>query len=126
MRKLLLGAVLVLFAVVAALAAVLWFAPSGPDRKPALAASPPLPPATRVSVIVAPTAVALSAIRDALEAQAPRDLAGKRENPVGQLLQNAELGWVMTRGPLAVSGRPEGMTVVAPLNGTFRLTGQIG
>ena len=126
MRKILLGAVLVVFALVAALAGVLWLAPSAPDRKPALAASTPLKPATRTSVIVAPTAVALTAIRDALDAQAPRDLSGKRENPVGQLLQNAELGWVINRGPLAVSGRPEGMSVVAPLNGTFRLTGQIG
>jgi hypothetical protein len=126
MRKILLGAVFVVFALVAALAGVLWFAPSAPDRKPALAASPPLKPATRTSVVVAPTAVALTAIRDALDAQAPRDLSGKRENPVGQLLQNAELGWVINRGPLAVSGRPEGMSVVAPLNGTFRLTGQIG
>ena len=61
-----------------------------------------------------------------LEAQAPRDLSGKRENPLGQLLQNAELGWTMARGPLAIAGRPEGLTVAAPLNGTFRLTGQIG
>ena len=126
MRKILLGTVVVVFAAVAAVAAVLWLAPAPPDRKPALAESPPLKPATRTSVIVAPAAVALSAIRDALEAQAPRDLSGKRENPVGQLLQNAELGWVINRGPLAVTGRPEGMTVVAPLNGTFRLTGQIG
>ena len=76
--------------------------------------------------MVAPTAIALTAIRDALEAQAPRDLSGKRENPVGQLLQNAELGWTMSRGPLAIAGRAEGLTVMAPLNGTFRLTGQIG
>ena len=87
---------------------------------------PPLQPATRTSVVIAPAAVALTAIRDAMEAQAPRDLSGKRENPVGQLLQNAELGWTITRGPLALTGRAEGLTVVAPLNGAFRLTGQIG
>src|SRR6185436_20545242 len=34
--------------------------------------------------------------------------------------------WTMARGPLAIAGRPEGLTVAAPLNGTFRLTGQIG
>jgi hypothetical protein len=126
MRKILLGALVVVVALVAAHAAFLWLAPGPPDRKPALADSPPLKPATRSSVVVAPAAIALSAIRDALDAQAPRDLSGKRENPVGQLLQNAELGWVINRGPLAVTGRPEGMTVVAPLNGTFRLTGQVG
>src|SRR6185436_7751029 len=126
MRKVLLGGLIVIVAFGAALVAMSWFAPSAPERKPALADSPPLKPATRTSVIVAPTAIALSAIRDALEAQAPRDLSGKRENPVGQLLQNAELGWTMSRGPLAIAGRPEGVTVAAPLNGTFRLTGQIG
>ena len=47
-----------------------------------------------------------------MEAQAPRDLSGKRDNPLGQLLQNAELGWTITRGPLALAGRPEGLTVV--------------
>jgi len=45
MRKILLGAMFVLFALVAALAGILWFAPSPPDRKPALAASTPLKPA---------------------------------------------------------------------------------
>src|SRR6185436_15958156 len=117
MRKVLLGGLIVIVAFGAALVAMSWFAPSAPERKPALADSPPLKPATRTSVVIAPTAIALSAIRDALEAQAPRDLSGKRENPVGQLLQNAELGLTMSRGPL---------TIAAPLNGTFRLTGQIG
>jgi hypothetical protein len=61
-----------------------------------------------------------------MEAQAPRDLSGKRDNPLGQLLTNAELGWTIAHGPLALTGRPEGLAIVAPLNGTFRLTGQIG
>jgi hypothetical protein len=126
MRKILLGGLILAVVLGAALFAMNWFAPSAPERRPALADSPPLKPATRTSVVVAPVAIALSAIRDALEAQAPRDLSGKRENPLGQLLQNAELGWTMSRGPLAIAGRPEGLTVMAPLNGTFRLTGQIG
>ena len=125
MRKILFGAVGIV-AVMAALLAVLSLWSAGPDRKPVLADSPPLQPVTRTSVVIAPAAVALSAIRDVMEAQAPRDLSGKRENPVGQLLQNSELGWTITRGPLALSGRPDGLTVVTPLTGTFRLTGQIG
>ncbi|MEN3386464.1 MAG: hypothetical protein V7608_6508, partial [Hyphomicrobiales bacterium] len=110
----------------AALTAVLLLWPAPPDRPPVLAAVPPLQPVTRTSVVIAPTAIALNAIRDAMEAQAPRDLSGKRDNPVGQLLTNAELGWTITRGPLALTGRAEGLNVVAPLNGAFRLTGQIG
>jgi hypothetical protein len=127
MRRILLGGLIVVALVVgAALAAMTFLPPSAPERRPALAENPPLKPVTRTSVVVAPAAIALTAIRDALEAQAPRDLSGKRDNPLGQLLQNAELGWTMSRGALAIAGRPEGLTVAAPLNGTFRLTGQIG
>src|SRR5882757_1983299 len=126
MRKLLLGLLILVIAAGAALTAVLMLTPKQIDKSPALVEVPPLPPATRTSLIIAPTAIALTAIRDAMEAQAPRDLSGKRDNPVGQLLTNAELGWTITRGPLAVTGRPEGLNVVAPLNGAFRLTGQIG
>src|SRR5512132_1503505 len=126
MGKILLGGAAVIVAVVAALIAVLFLWPAGPERKPVLAETPPLQPVTRTSVVIAPAAFSLSAIRDVMEAQAPRDLSGKRENPLGQLLQNAELGWTITRGPLALTGRPEGLTVVTPFNGTFRLTGQIG
>ncbi|MEA2931201.1 MAG: hypothetical protein QOG38_3629 [Hyphomicrobiales bacterium] len=103
---------------------LLW--PSSPQKKPVLADSPALKVVTRTSVVIAPAAIALGAIRDAMDAQAPRDLSGKRDNPVGQLLQSAELGWTISRGPLAVTGRTEGLAIVAPLNGTFRLTGQIG
>jgi hypothetical protein len=125
MGRIVIGALVVVVAAVGALLAlVLW--PSAPGKQPPLVEVPPLQPATRTSVVIAPTAVALSAIRDAMEAQAPRDLSGKRENPIGQLLQNAELGWTISRGALAVTGRPEGLSVVAPLNGAFRLTGQIG
>jgi hypothetical protein len=126
MRKLLLGILIAVAAAGAALTAVLLLWPVPLAKPPVLAEVPPLQPATRTSVVIAPTAIALTAIRDAMEAQAPRDLSGKRDNPVGQLLTNAELGWTITRGPLAVTGRAEGLSVAAPLNGAFRLTGQIG
>jgi len=127
MRRVLLPILIAAVAFVAALIVtvfLLW--PSAPQKKPVLADSPPLKVVTRTSVVIAPAAIALSAIRDAMDAQAPRDLSGKRDNPVGQLLQSAELGWTISRGPLAVTGRAEGLAIVAPLNGTFRLTGQIG
>src|SRR5262245_56463940 len=75
-----------------------WLWPSrSADRRPALAEVPPLPPMTRTSTIIAPTSIALSAIRDAMERDAPRNFTGKRENPVSQLLSNAEIGWTATR-----------------------------
>jgi hypothetical protein len=95
------------------------------DQRPVVAAIPPLPPATRTSVIVAPAAIALPAIRDAVEAAAPRDLSGRRDNPLSQLLSNAEIGWTVGRGPLAVTGQPDALTASTSINGTLRATGQI-
>jgi len=97
----------------------------GSDTRPALVAVPPLQPVTRTSMVVTPAAIALTAIRDAMERTAPRDLSGKRDNPISQLLSNAELGWTVGRGPLAVTGKPEALAVSTALTGTFRATGQL-
>ena len=115
--------------VVVSFAVAVWvmnvLSPGAGDRRPALVEVPPLQPSTRTSVIVTPTAIALTAIRDAMEQAAPRDLTGKRENPLSQLLSNADIGWSIARGPLTVAGRPEGLAVSTALNGSFRATGQI-
>jgi hypothetical protein len=95
------------------------------DRPPALTAVPPLPPVTRSSVVVAPAAITLAAIRDALEAAAPRNLTGRRDNPISQLLSNAEIGWTVGRDPLALAGRPDALVASTALNGTLRATGQL-
>src|SRR6266511_4244217 len=75
------------------------------DRRPVLADIPPLQPVSRASMIIAPTAIALSAIRDAMEAAAPRNMNGKPDNKISQLLSKGEIGWTATRGPIAVAGR---------------------
>jgi hypothetical protein len=124
--RIVVGALVVVLALVVAFVAALLLSPTAPETRPVLAGNPPLQPVTRTSTVIAPAAIALDAIRAAMEAQAPRDLSGKRDNPLGQLLTNAELGWIIKRGPLALTGRPEGLAIVAPLNGTFRFTGQIG
>jgi hypothetical protein len=114
--------------VIASFAGAVWamnkLMPSA-EHKPTLVQVPPLAPITRNSVIVAPAAVALTAIRDALEKHAPRDLTGKRDNVLTQFLSNAEIGWTISRGPLAVTGKPDGIAVSTPLTGTFRATGQL-
>jgi Domain of unknown function (DUF4403) len=97
--------------------------PSG--KAPAVAEVPPLPPMSRTSVIVAPVAITLGAIGDALERGAPREFSGKRDNPAPRLISNAEISWTGTRGPLAVSGRPDGVTVSSPVNGSLHATGQL-
>jgi hypothetical protein len=99
---------------------------SADGKQPALVEVPPLPPLTRTSVVIAPAAIALTAIRDAIDAAAPRNLAGKKDNNLfKELLSNADIGWTIARGPLSLAGRPETLTVTTPLNGSFRATGQI-
>ena len=123
--KIAIGALIVVVSFGGAIGAMSLMSGSGSGKRPVLVDVPPLQPVTRTSVIVTPAAIALTAIRDAMEAKAPRDLTGKRENPLSQLLKDAELGWTIARGPLAVAGRPEALQVSTVLNGTFRATGQI-
>ncbi len=86
---------------------------------------PALQPVTRTSSVIAPVAIANSAIRDTMEAAAPRNLNGKRDNPLSEILGKADIGWTIARGPLAVAGGPNGLVVSAPLTGSMRATGQI-
>ena len=86
---------------------------------------PDLPPVTRASYVIAPVAVALSAIRSSLDAAAPRTLVGKNANPVSSLLSKADVGMTVTRGPLGISGKPNDLAITAPLNSTMEITGQI-
>jgi hypothetical protein len=93
--------------------------------RPKLAELPPLKPVTRTSVAVAPTAVALTAIRDIIEGAAPRDLSGRATYPASDFLARADIGVTMARGPISVAGRPDALVVSAPLNGTLRVTGKL-
>jgi len=54
-----------------------------------------------------------------------RNLSGKPQNPVSQLLTNADLNFDIARGPFTVSGRPDALIVVTPLTGQFKATGTI-
>jgi hypothetical protein len=125
-RTVLLGLLAVVFSAVAAALITVVISPSSPEQaKPSLTALPPLQPLTGNSTVLAPTAVALTAIRDALDAQAPRNLAGKPQNPLGQLLANATLSYSVTRGPFVMSSRPETLVVTTPLTGTFEALGSV-
>ncbi|MBV9558835.1 MAG: DUF4403 family protein [Pseudolabrys sp.] len=97
-----------------------------PKISPPLAELPPLKDESRPSFVVAPVAIALTAIRSSLDAAAPREFAGKNNNPVTQLLGKAEIGLTLGRGPLAVTGRSEGLTVNVPLTGSVHITGEVG
>src|SRR5262245_36515878 len=114
-------------------AATIWalnrFIPSDSGLPEALAILQPpksLQPVTRASQVIAPVAVALTAIGQSLDAVAPRDFTGKNDNPVTQLLGQAEIGLTVTRGAMVASGQPNTLTITTPLNGSVRVTGQIG
>src|SRR3984957_8222504 len=119
------GAVVLVGSFAGALWALDAFFPVAASQPPTPLETRPLQPATRTSTITAPIAVALTAIRDAMEARAPRNLTGKGDNPLTQLLGKADIGWTLTRGPFVVVGRSEALTVTTALNGTLRLTGQV-
>jgi hypothetical protein len=94
-------------------------------KVPVLAELPPLPPAARSSRVLAPVSISLTAIRDAAERSTARTFGGKAENPVAQVLQNADIGWTASRGPIAVAGAQDALTLTTPLTGTLNVTGSL-
>ena len=125
-RTIILGLVIVVAAFAGATVLLNVFWPSSVQQgRPALVAVPPLPPLAGTSTVLAPAAIAMSAIHDALEAEAPRNLSGHPQNPVSQLLRAAELNFTITRGPLSVTGRPDGLLVTTALAGTFQARGTL-
>ena len=102
-----------------------WLSPRGTVGAPVLIELPPLPPAPRSSSIVAPVAIALNAIREAADRGAPRSFAGKADNPVSQILQNADIGWTASRGPITATGAQDVLSLATPLTGMLNVTGSL-
>ena len=84
LRLSLFGTASLVISFVTSLMVMNWVWPRDDGIKPAIAALPPLPPATRASTIVAPIAIALSAIRDTVDHAAPRNFNGNADNPAPQ------------------------------------------
>src|SRR6478736_2988836 len=102
-----------------------WLWPRAAVMAPALVELPPLPSAARSSSVLAEVAIALSAIRDAADRGAPRSFAGKADNPISQILQNADIGWTASRGPISTTGAQDVLTLATPLTGTLNVTGSL-
>jgi hypothetical protein len=109
----------------ATLAALDLFGSDDELQKPELAEKPPLPEATRQSVIVAPVAIPIAALREAMEQAAPRNLSGAPDNQISKLLAKADIGFMLERSPLTLIGRADGLTIATSLNGSFRASGQL-
>lgn len=111
---------------VVSLKAIDWLSPQGsPGPAPALVALPPLPAMSRISTILVPVAFTLTAVHDAVDRGVPRHFAGKAKNPAEKILQNADINWTVTRGPIAVAGAPDVLSFSAPLTGTLNVTGSL-
>src|SRR5690348_10000011 len=67
-----------------------WLSPHAPLPKAVQAELPPLPQASRASFVMAPVSISLAAIREAADRVTPRNFNGKADNPVSQVLQNAD------------------------------------
>src|SRR3982074_775470 len=102
-----------------------WLSQRGTVPAPVLVELPPLPPAPRSSSIIAPIVISLTAIRDAADRGAPRTFAGKADNPVSQILQNADIGWTASRGPISATGAQDVLSLATPLTGTLNVTGSL-
>lgn len=87
----------------------------------------PLPPlaAVRSSSLIVPVAIPLTAIRDVVERSAPRNFAGKADNPMPQLLQNADINWAAARGAVAVTGAQNAVSLATPLTGALSVKGSL-
>src|SRR5690349_15232876 len=102
-----------------------WLSPRTVVPKAAQVELPPLPPVTRSSFVMAPVSIALTALRDAAERSTPRNFNGKADNPVSQVLQNADIGWTASRGAIAAAGAQDVLSISTPLNGKLNVTGSL-
>ncbi len=102
-----------------------WLSPRGAVSAPVLVELPPLPPVPRTSSIIAPVAITLTALRDAADHGAPRNFAGKADNPVTQILQNADINWTAARGPITATGAQNVLSLSTVLTGNLNVTGSL-
>jgi hypothetical protein len=125
LKTILIGIAVVAVSFLVSLKMMDWLAPRGTAGAPVLVELPPLPPAPGRSFVLAQVAIALPAIRDAADRSAPRNFAGKADNPVSQILQNADIGWTASRGPITATGGQDVLSLATPLTGKLNVTGSL-
>ena len=125
LKTILLGIAVIVVSFGLSLTAMNWLAPQGATPAPELAVLAPLPAASRSSFILVPVAIAVTAIRDAADRASPRTFAGKADNPVSELLQNADIGWTASRGPIVATGGQDVLSLATPLTGKLNVTGSL-
>jgi hypothetical protein len=125
LKAILIGVAVLAVSFLVSLKAIDWLWPTATNGAPVVAQLPPLPPTTRSSSIIVPVAIALTAIRDAADRNAPYNFSGKADNPVSQILQNADIGWTASRGPITATGAQDVLSLSTPLTGVLNVTGSL-
>src|SRR6202165_6153809 len=125
LKTILLAIAVVAVSFFVSLKAMDWLAPRGTTSAPFVCQLPPRQPPPRRSAILVPVTIALSPIRDAADHGAPRSFAGKADNPVSQILQDADIGWTASRGPITATGAQDLLSLATPLTGTLNVTGSL-
>ena len=125
LKMILIGVAVLAASLFISLKAMDMMAPRATNSAPPVAQLPPLPPASKSSIVIAPVAIALSAIREQAERAAPRNFAGKADNPISQILENADIGWSAVRGPMAANGEKDVLTISTALTGKLNVTGSL-
>ncbi|GAB1717089.1 MAG: hypothetical protein NTAFB05_21310 [Nitrobacter sp.] len=124
LKTILLGTGILAVSFFFSLKAMDWLSPPGISQ-PALATLPPLAPVNRSSSIIAPITIPIAVIRDAADRAAPRNFAGKAENPATHILQNADIGWTASRGAISATGADNVLSLSTPLSGTLKVKGSL-
>jgi len=125
------GVAVIALSFFASLKAMDWLSPRDtkdqdqPPPAPVVTQLEPLPSVSRSSIVVAPVTISLSAIQEAAERGAARNFAGKLDNPASQVLQNAQIDWSASRGPIALTGEKDMLTLSTPLTGKLNATGSL-
>lgn len=124
-KPLLIGAATLAASFVLSLKIMNWVSPPPGGVAPTLTRLPALPPPARPSKIVTPVAITLAAIQTSVDRAAPHNFAGKADNPVGQILQNADINWTVERGAITAAGANNQLTLTTPLTGRLNVTGSL-
>ncbi|MCL2715408.1 MAG: DUF4403 family protein [Alphaproteobacteria bacterium] len=86
-------------------------------------------PVAHGSIVVAPVTISLASIQDVIEQQAGHKFTGKvgnrSNNLIEQFLHKSDIAWTLTRGPMAVSGNNNVLSLSSSFNGKVNASGTL-
>ena len=94
------------------------------QERPLVESVMPLQPAVRASNLLVPIHIPLQTIAAAANAAAAPQLSGTRPNPAPSLFREAQINYMVERGPLAFAALGGGLSVESALKGNVQVSGQ--